>query len=80
MFITRLLSDLREYSQETYIKKTQDVETGIKQTKEMPTHRIWVRSGKERMGDGNQTDIIFILNLLIHITTHEFKPVASILV
>ena len=40
-----------------YIKKTQVVETRIKQTKGMLIHRRWVRSGTERMGDGDQTDI-----------------------
>ena len=80
LFITRLLSDLKEYSQETYIKKTQDVETRSKQTKGMLTHRRWVRSGTERIEQGNQTDIIYNFNMLIHTTTHEFKLVASILV
>ena len=40
-----------------YIKETQDVETRNKQTKGMVTPRRSVRSGTERMGDGNQTDI-----------------------
>ena len=63
-----------------YIKKTQVVETRIKQTKGMLIHRRWVRSGTERMGDGNQRDIMYNFNLLIPITTQEFKLVASILV
>ena len=61
-------------------KKTQDVETRSKQTKGMLTPRRWVRSGTERIEQGNQTDIIYNFNMLIHTTTHEFKLVASILV
>ena len=63
LLLTRLLIVLREYSQEMYIKETQDVETRNKQTKgrwvmhgtENP--RRWVMHGTERMGAGDQTDI-----------------------
>ena len=55
--LTRLLDDLREYSQEIYIKGIQDVETRNKQTNRMVTHKKWVRSGTEGWGDGDQTDI-----------------------
>ena len=57
LLLTRLLIVLREYSQEMYIKETQDVETRNKQTKGMLTPRRWVMHGTERMGAGDQTDI-----------------------
>ena len=41
LLLTRVLSDLREYRQEMYIKETQDVETRNKQTKAM----LPIRSG-----------------------------------
>ena len=60
-------------------KKTQDVETWNKQTKGMVTPRRWVRSGKERLGYGNQI-LIYNFNQFLHIKTPEFKLVSSILV
>ena len=57
LLLIRLLDDLREYSQEIYIKEKQDKETRNKQTKGMVTHKWWVRSWAEGLVDGDQTDI-----------------------